>query len=41
MIPEGLLRCLPAVFSQVLLVLTTFPVPLFMVNFGQSNLYRR
>lgn len=41
MIPEGLLCRIPAVFSQVLLVLTTFPVPLFMVNFGQSNLYRR
>lgn len=26
--------------SGVLLVLTTFPVPLFMVNFGQSDLYR-
>lgn len=27
--------------SQVLLVLTTFQVPLFLMRFGQSNLYRR
>lgn len=32
---------IPALFSQVLLVLTTFQVPLFMMRFGQSNLYRR
>lgn len=30
-----------SVSSQVLLVLTTFQVPLFMMRFGQSNLYRR
>uniref|UniRef100_A0A8D3C558 VPS10 domain-containing protein n=1 Tax=Scophthalmus maximus TaxID=52904 RepID=A0A8D3C558_SCOMX len=29
-----------SVSSQVLLVLTTFQVPLFMMRFGQSNLYR-
>ncbi|CAM9183180.1 unnamed protein product [Lampetra planeri] len=29
-----------AVVSMVLLVLTTFQVPLFMMRFGQSNLYR-
>lgn len=30
-----------ALISQVLLVFTTFQVPLFMMHFAQSNLYRR